>query len=321
MSTGNLPLNKYQGFNSLPVVGTRDAIHRTKIEIDQSRSGTQMTLKTSLDKLNSSLMGGFRMNNIYGIVGASGSGKSYLLNQIRNDFVDPNLNGSYHKPIKILNFCLEMPLEDELIRTVSGKTGLSYGDLISSEKLLEDHEFQRVSNVLDTLDHPDMFFVETSGNRMQVYNTIVDFANANPGNQIIITYDHTLLTDEYDEKTEMEVIAKLSKMFMKLKKSSIDILVILLLQMNDKIEDVIRVQNKHLQYPTKKDIHGSKQVFWACDYIGILHRPELLNIKTYGMKGWDTENLIAWHIVKSRKGRTGMSRFKAEFEIGRISNW
>lgn len=316
-----MSLNKFPSVNSLPVVTAKDAIVKAKIDLDEGRSGKPTGLVTSLTKLNSSLMGSFRMNNIYAIAGASGSGKSYLINQIRTDFVNPNLNGSYPHRVKILNFCLEMPIEDELIRTTSRQMGKSYGDLLSVNKTLEDHEYEKASNILDTLDHPDIFYVETSGNRMQVYNTVADFVNSNPGCQFVITYDHTLLTDEYDEKSELELIAKLSKLFVKLKKSPVDIMIIMLLQLNDKIEDPLRVQNKQLHYPTKKDIHGSKQVYWACDFVGIIHRPELLNIKEYGMKNWNTEDLIAWHVVKSRKGIQGMTRFKAEFGKGQIVDW
>lgn len=314
-------LDKYPGFHSLPVVGVKEGIQKAKDEIALSRSGSQTALLTSLPKLNKSVMGGFRMNNIYAIAGASGSGKSYMLNQIRNDFLDPQLNGSYPKPVKILSFSLEMPTEDELIRTISGKMGMSYSELLSVDNLLGDSEYHRAMIELDNLNNPDLHFVEMSGNRLQVYNTIIDFVTAYPGYEFVITYDHTLLTEEYDEKSELEMIAKLSKMFVKLKKSPVDMMFIMLLQLNDKIEEVIRVQNKMLHYPTKKDIHGSKQVFWACDYVGILHRPELLNIDKYGKHDWDTTNMIAWHLVKSRKGKVGVARFKAEFEKGKISDW
>jgi hypothetical protein len=110
-------------------------------------------------------------------------------------------------------------------------------------------------------------------------------------------------------------------LFVKLKKSPIEPMTILLSQMNDKIEDPIRVQNYNLHYPTKKDVHGSKQLFWACDYVGVIHRPELLNIQKYGPKQYDTDQLIAYHQLKSRKGITGIARFREQFNIGKIIDW
>jgi replicative DNA helicase len=313
-----MSLPKYPGFSSLPVHGVKDGISRAKREISIARSTNQTVLLSSLPKINRAMMGGFRFKNIYLFAGASGSGKSYFLNQLRNDFLDPMLNGSFMDPVKILSFSLEMPMEDELIRTVSSRTGMSYGDIVSADSPLGDTEYNKVMSELEQLDHPDVHFVETSGNRMQIFNTIVDFHQKFPNHKLVVTYDHTLLTEEYDEKSEIEMIAKLSKIFVKLKKSSIEPMVIMLGQLNDKIEDVLRIQNYNFHYPLKKDIHGSKQLFWACDYVGVLHRPELLNIQKYGPNQIDTKDLLMLHVLKSRKGRLGVAKLRAAFEKGKI---
>lgn len=315
-------LNTYPGFKPLPVHSAKEGIKRAKTEISLARDVTKQTaLISRLPKLNKAMMGGFRFKNIYLFAGASGSGKSYFLNQLRNDFLDPQLNGSFMHPIKILSFSLEMPIEDELIRSVSSKLSMSYGEIVSAEQPLDEETFDKVINELDTLDHPDIHFVETSGNRFEVYNTIVEFHTRFPHHKLVITYDHTLLTEEYDEKSEVEMIAKISKLFVKLKKSDIEPMIVMLGQLNDKIEDVIRIQNYNYHYPLKKDLHGSKQVWWACDYVGVLHRPELLHIEKYGPKQIDTKDLVMYHQLKSRKGVLGMARLKAEFDKGRLGEF
>lgn len=312
--------DKFPRFNSLPVHSAKEGIKRAKIEIATARDPSKQTaLVSRLPKLNKALMGGFRFKNIYLFAGASGSGKSYFLNQLRQDFLDPKLNGSFIHPIKILSFSLEMPMEDEMIRAVSSRVNMSYGDIMSANQPLDDEQYQKIINELDAADHPDVHFVETSGNRMEIYNTIIDFHTRFPHHKLVVMYDHTLLTEEYDEKSEVEMIAKMSKLFVKLKKSEIEPMVIMLGQMNDKIEDVIRIQNYNMHYPLKKDLHGSKQLWWACDYVGVLHRPELLNIDKYGPKQIDTKDLLMLHILKSRKGILGMARLKAEFGQGKIS--
>lgn len=311
---------KFPRFNSLPVHSANEGIKRAKIEIATARDITKQTaLKSRLDKINKAFMGGFRFKNIYLFAGASGSGKSYFLNQLRQDFLDPTINGSFIHPIKILSFSLEMPIEDEMIRSVSSKLNMSYGDILSTNSLIDDEQYQRIIDELDSINHPDIHFVETSGNRMEIYNTIVDFHTRFPHHKLVVMYDHTLLTEEYDEKSEIEMIAKMSKLFVKLKKSEIEPMIIMLGQLNDKIEDTIRIQNYNLHYPLKKDLHGSKQIWWACDYVGVLHRPELLNIQKYGPKQIDTKDLLMLHVLKSRKGVLGMARLKSEFEHGKIT--
>lgn len=308
-----MSLNKYKGFNSLPVTGTKEAISKARKEISLARSGTPVFLKSRLTKVNNALIGGFRFRHIYMFAGASGSGKSYFLNQLRNDFLDPKLNGNFPHPFKILCFNFEMPTEDELVRTVSSKLNMNYADIMSAYTPLDESTFDKVIDELEALDHPDVHFVETSGNRMEVYNTVIDFYQRFPSHKLVVMFDHTLLTEEYDERSEIEMLAKLSKLFVKLKKTEIEPMIIMLSQMNDKIEDPLRVSNHKLHYPTKKDIHGSKQLYWACDDVAVLHRPEMLNISKYGDKGIDTTDLIAYHQIKSRKGIVGMCRLKAEF--------
>jgi hypothetical protein len=97
--------------------------------------------------------------------------------------------------------------------------------------------------------------------------------------------------------------------------------IIMLGQLNDKIENPLRIQNNGMHYPTKTDIHGSKQLYWACDYVLILHRPEELNITSYGRYNYPTTDLLACHVVKARKGIPGLVRLRAQLSKGTIIDW
>lgn len=124
-----------------------------------------------------------------------------------------------------------------------------------------------------------------------------------------------------DEKSEVELISKMSGLALKLKKKY-GAMVIALGQMNDKIEQPERMKVPQLQYPTKTDIHGGKSVYAISDTVIIVNRPELLHMDTYGPKHFTTKDLVVWHFLKSRlNGTEGIIRMKQDFAHGTLLPW
>lgn len=124
-------------------------------------------------KINESILRYWRFKTIYTIAGASGSGKSYMLNSLKVDLTDfepikvkitgisPTLiehitthgefvregdylirypiNGDYKKKVLFLLFGFDMSPEVEMIRTLAPMIGRSYAYLLSSEKIGEEN--------------------------------------------------------------------------------------------------------------------------------------------------------------------------------------
>jgi hypothetical protein len=58
------------------------------------------------------------------------------------------------------------------------------------------------------------------------------------------------------------------------------------------------------------------------DTVIIVNRPELLHIEKYGTKYYPTQDLIAWHFLKSRlNGTEGIIRMKQDFAHGTLHMW
>jgi hypothetical protein len=122
-----------------------------------------------------------------------------------------------------------------------------------------------------------------------------------------------------DEQSEVDLINRVSRLAMFLKKQY-GAMVILLGQLNDKIEQPERISNPALHYPKKTDIHGGKSVYMASDTIIIIHRPETLQILNYGRNMFPTKDLVALHILKSRlNGSEGMIRMRQDFAHGTLT--
>lgn len=307
-----------ENFKVLPVTHISQALNKARSDILEGLSDDQAGLKCRWDRINKALLGSWRFDNVYMLAGASGSGKSYILNMLHQDFCNEELNSNFKKPFLILHFCFEMSASDEVLRTLSTVTKKSYAELLSAHKKLEDYE--QIISKLDVLKDRQIYYVETSGNLNQIYNTIKAFKVRFPNHELVITLDHTLLTEYTDEKSEIHLLAKTAKMFIDIRKEfkSLNIMVS---QLNDKIEDPKRIASKALHFPTKTDVHGSKQMYWACDYVWVVHRPESLNIERYGRMNYPTEGLLAMHLIKSRKGVPGLVRLREKLSEGAIIQW
>lgn len=301
-------------------------------QIHEGLKGEQTYLKCRWNKLNYALLGGWRFSNNYVLAGDSGAGKSYMLNMLFQDFINPELNAGFHKPFKILHFSFEMSAADEVLRTLSGKSGQSYRDILSVDSPLRDDKLHLIKDWAKSIRGAPIYFVETSGNLDQMYNTIMVFQAQYPSHQLVISIDHTLLADMKGEKDEIELVAKLAKMFVKIRKL-IGSMGIQLAQLNADIEDKFRIKEPTQHYPQKKDLHGSKQIFHAADVVLVIHRPYLLGITQYGPSRYPTveegfengvarkKTLVACHLLKVRKGSPGLIRLKDELYKGNMVEW
>ena len=158
-------------YNPLEIVSQSEAIARANKKIYEAMTQKHVGLSTRWPKVNEIFGGGFRFGEITYILGASGSGKSYLLNMIREDFAG-FLNSNYPKPFKILAFSFEMGAEDEIIRTYSSHLKTSYSELMSSRNKISKDYFAKIKDASKAVDNDIIYYVESTGNREQILTTV-----------------------------------------------------------------------------------------------------------------------------------------------------
>jgi replicative DNA helicase len=304
---------------TLPVTNVKSAVVQAKEEIAQGLRGEQLYLRTRWSNVNNMLMGGFRFDSFYFLSGASGTGKSFLMNMLHQDFTNQALNSEFKEPFRILHFNFEMSASDEILRKLSASVSASYRELLSIDRPLSQEQCDKAYQTLDSMEIDKLFYVEKAGNRYEMYNTIKMFHTRFPGERLVVTLDHTLLVKYYDEKSEVELLSELGKMFIELRKEY-GLCIIALGQLNDKIEDPRR-RTPQMHYPTKTDIHGSKQLYHAADVVLILHKPEDLHITEYGPLRYPTAHALFLHQLKARKGEIGLVRLREDFAHGNIHEW
>lgn len=308
--------------SSLPILHAAEVAKAAKQEL--ANKGNFSGAVTRWPKWNRALSGGFRTKNVYMIAGMSGGGKSYMLNNLIDDFTNPNLNPN---PATILHFGFEMLAVDEALRFSQRPAHVSYSYMVDPELHLSDSQTHRIHKGLDDYASRNIYTVETSGSLSDIWSTMKQFREDHPDEDVFVTMDHTLLARHKNEKDDIELLANIGKMSIDAKKY-LDYGLILLNQMNAEIEEPRRISDRRLHFPLKRDIHGSKQIYWACDGVCIMHRPELLGITRYGNQedddgeiGYDTRGLVAAHWLKIRKGTPCLIRMREKLHFGTFEQW
>ena len=288
--------------------------------IKERHLGTTRSLKTRWDKFNNTCMGGIEPNAIYTFAGVSGSGKSSFLNSLETDLFTCNP----HEEFVILSFNFEMLSSRQVGRKISSKLNKTTQQLYSglSQEVLSEDDIIRVEAEANKFKKLPIYYIDLPGTVDEIRETVLNFSQLDfvKNKWLLIFLDHTLLTKGRSGEKEREILASLQYMFMELKKFDRNT-IIQLSQLNRDIESTERLNNSSMHFPTRKDIFGGESVFQASDYVVVLHRPELLHLKTYGPANWLVADLVYMHFLKNREGDLKILEFKNHLKHNRIEEY
>ena len=303
--------------NSLTFKHISNATNEIISYIDNRRKGTIRSLSTRWKKFNDNCMGGIEPNTIYTICGISGSGKSAFVNSLESDLFDLNKDIDFI----VLSFSLEMLSSKSVGRKLSYKLKKTTGELYTTNYPLSNKDYEKVIEEGEIIKTYPIFYVDTPGTVTEISNTITKFREMYAKDKwLVIMFDHVLLAKAEGTEKERETLINLQRLFIQERKIG-KTTIIQLSQLNREIEDKERIINPSLHFPQRRDIAGSDSMFFASDYLIVLHRPEILLIKSYGVNNWPVTNMIYMHFLKVRDGEPKILSFVNNLKYNSIEEY
>jgi replicative DNA helicase len=285
--------------------------------INNRRLGVSRSLKTKWKKFNDSCNGGLEPNVVITACGISGAGKSAFVNSLETDLFDLNPDIDF----VVLSFSLEMLSSKVVGRKLSYKLKKTTSELYTAEKTLSDYDFNRVIQESKQIRNYPVYYVDTPGSVTEISNTINVFRELiSKEKWLVIILDHTLLLKPNPGQGERETIVELQRLFIEQKKIGLTT-IIQLSQLNREIEATERINNPLLHFPQRRDLSSSDSVYQGSDYVIVLHRPEILGLKTYGSNHWPVANMIYMHLLKVRDGEPKILSFVNNLKYNSIDEY
>src|SRR3990167_5356206 len=310
------------GHKPLPFKHITEASREFIQQADKRRKGLIKPLKTRWKPLNDSLGGGFEYNTINSICGMSGSGKSAFACMLSSDLKKLNPEESFN----ILDVSLEMMSYRVVARKISAELKLTTHQLFSGDSsfIVNDGLYNKMVEKCKELIKEDIYFVEQPGNVGELEATIERFIaftkeqNTNKG--VVLFLDHALLINAKGNEIERITIFDLMNMLNRQKKKN-KIMTFLLSQLNRNIESKERLLEPSMQFVTKSDIFGADSIYQFSDTVLVLHRPEILHLKEYGVQRLPTKNRVFLHAIKQREGEPFVSIMYNNLKHNELIDW
>ena len=299
---------------SFNLITTEEAVDQA-IEYTKKRSSGEIkSLLTPWKSFNKRGINGLEWGTITTIGGMSSAGKTAVASILETGLFDLNP----HENFACLNLCFEMKASKLLGRKLSSKLKISTTELYSGNGDFID--FDNLNKHAQDLKKHEIYYLEDYTTVTGIKNTFVQlYSQLNPNAKdiplnehkgLVLFLDHSILVKKDNENNRLDALHGLCEMFNELKKKYKGIFVILT-QLNRSIESSERRdenKNQILHFPTRSDIYGGESLFQFSDIVLIIHRPEILNIMSYGPDSWQSKGKIYFHYLKTRESKPGVCK-------------
>lgn len=255
---------------------TRTKIGRERAKLKAYQSGKIQIVHTGREHIDATLSG-LLPGDIVVIGGASGSGKTFELQTIRENVMNPEINKDAHQ-YAFLDYSFEMKLFNLILRGLHKALNKSKRKILLEE--FSDFEKSLANRYIDTLMDDRFYIEENPLTPEQFLKSTRQFLTQHQDKKsVIVAIDHmALFKNGKDGKkaTIDEVVEDINV----LKKEFPNAIFILLTQLNRSILARIKDRDINAQ-PNRADVFQSDTMFHIADYLIIVHNPHRLGINQY----------------------------------------
>lgn len=271
--------------------------------VENRKTGRIKSFRTPWKGFNAAGIAGLEWGSMLTIGARPGAGKTMLVSQILRESRKLNPDQDFN----ILEFQFEMGDEQYAARQFAGATRAKYGEILSTDKALNDFVFNQVENYVRDCEALEKLgvkreLVSESLTSEQIEQAITQAYKDWGDKPIIVTIDHSwLIKKDPTEREKLQTLYNTTEMLMKLK-NRLPIIIIMITQLNRSIDDPLRKKMGDVgNYPTAGDIFGGDALMQGSDMIAILARPFKNDIPLYGPFQYicKKEDVIL-HLIKNR---------------------
>jgi replicative DNA helicase len=283
----------------------KEAIVETEQYVRDRMTGKVTSLRTGLKKLDKCLIDGIEWHSTITIGGRPSVGKSAYSDCIVEGAFASNLIDG--KPnFLLLDFNWELSSRVMLLRRLSAKMKKTYKHIISAENnVITESELKEIIEILHNhYGELPITFCEEPLTVKQFGDIIRRFCEDNPGKNILVRVDHTLLTRMLSsDGGQVQMLLNLLTEANILKKQY-PIIFLFLTQINRDFEDR-QDDGTDRAFPRQGDVYGGDAAAMFSETILLLNKPSKYGIRQYGKRGSDDSKLVEdddlfAHIVKNR---------------------
>lgn len=255
---------------------TKNKVGRERARLKAYQTGKIKVVKTGRPHLDDTLSG-LLPGDIVVIGGASGSGKTFELQTIRENVMDVSRNPEATDYV-FLDYSFEMKLFNLILRGLNKALSKSKKNILLNE--FSDFEKDLANRYIATLMDDRYYIEENPLTPEEFLQQTRDFLREHKDKKsIFIAIDHMALfkNSKGDKKGTIDAVVEGVNI---LKKEFPNAIFFLLTQLNRSI--LLRIADKDLNaQPNRGDVFQSDTMFHIADYLVVVHNPHRLGINQY----------------------------------------
>lgn len=279
-------------------------------QLKHYQQGKLTPIKTGREWLDT-IFGGLLPMEIVTIAGASGGGKSFELQRIKNFVMNPENNPDAKKFVWV-DHSLEMKYISNIIRDLNMKLGKSKKKILT--EIFSEEEQKLVKDYFDNTTD-DRFFIDEEAVIPTVFETnMIEFLEEHKtATAVFCSVDHIALQKDKngDKKATVDEIVEVIN---RLKKRFPNSYWFLLTQLNRNV--LGRTAEKNIMsMPNRGDIFQSDSMFFISDYLYVTHNPYRLGINQFSKVSAEVYDYLAQHFGEESNGKVSFETLGKIFYI------
>ncbi|MCB1711178.1 MAG: hypothetical protein KDH96_01470 [Candidatus Riesia sp.] len=224
------------------------------------------------------VFGGLLPQDIVVIAGASGGGKSFELQRIKNFIMEVD-NNPQAEEFVWLEHSLEMRLLSNMIRDLNKKLDKPKRDILTKE--FTEEEKQLVNDYYTKIVDGRLFLEEEAVTPEEFETNTREFLKKHVDKKaVFVSVDHIALQKNKKSGDKKATVDDIVEAVNRLKKEFPNAIFIILSQLNREI--LKRIKDKDMMaMPNRGDVFQSDTMFHIADYLYISHNPNRLGINEF----------------------------------------